>query len=454
MEMADIDSDSRWLSGMRGFTVVWIGQFVSMLGTFMTNFALTFWAWQETGQATALALTGLAFVLPNILLYPVAGALVDRWNRKLVMALSDLAAGLSTVAILLLFSMGRLEIWHLYVANAFAGMFQAFQFPAYSAAISTMIDKEEYSRASGMLSLAQNTSGILSPVAASILLNLIGTGGIMLFDVASFIIAIGALALVHIPQPIPKEQDQKQSSFLDDCLFGFKYIFARPGLLGLQTVFFIINFTGSLCFPLLAPMILSQTGDNTLILGTVQSAFGAGGIVGGLLLSAWGGPKKRVHGVLSGMALSCLLGYTVLGLARGQIIWMLGAFLMMFFNPIVNGSNQAIWQSKVPPEMQGRVFSARALIARISQPVAIAITGPLADRLLIPGMMAGGILAPTFGWLVGVGPGAGISLLWIMMGVIGVVAGFGGYLFHQVRNVEEIIPDHDEVEIPAPATTD
>ena len=218
MEMVDVDSDSRWLSGMRGFTVVWIGQFVSMLGTFMTNFALTFWAWQETGQATALALTGLAFVLPNILLYPVAGALVDRWNRKLVMALSDLAAGLSTVAILLLFSMGRLEIWHLYVANAFAGMFQAFQFPAYSAAISTMIDKDEYSRASGMLSLAQNTSGILSPVAASILLNLIGTGGIMLFDVASFIIAIGALSIVRIPQPIPKEQNEKQNSFLDDSL--------------------------------------------------------------------------------------------------------------------------------------------------------------------------------------------------------------------------------------------
>ena len=133
---------------------------------------------------------------------------------------------------------------------------------------------------------------------------------------------------------------------------------------------------------------------------------------------------------------------------------MLGAFLMMLFNPIVNGSNQAIWQSKVPPEMQGRVFSARALIARISQPVAMVITGPLADRFLIPGMMAGGVLAPTFGWLVGVGPGAGISMLYFMMGIIGVVSGFGGYLFYQVRNVEEIIPDHDEVEIPVPSSTD
>ena len=447
-----MSSDTRRLSGMRGFTVVWFGQFISLLGTFMTNFALTFWAWQETGQATTLALTGLAFVLPNILLYPVAGALVDRWNRKLVMALSDLAAGLSTVVILVLFSMGRLEVWHLYVTGAFAGLFQAFQFPAYSAAISTMIDKDEYTRASGMLSLAQNTSGILSPVVASILLSLIGTGGILVLDVASFIIAIIALAIVRIPQPI-LEQEVKQSSFLDDCLFGFRYIFARPGLLGLQTVFFILNFTGSLCFPLVAPMILSRTGDNTLILGTVQSAFGAGGVVGGLILSAWGGPKKRVHGVLSGLALSSLLGLTTLGLGRSQIFWMLGAFLIMFFNPFVNGSNQAIWQSKVPPEMQGRVFSARALIARVSQPVAMAITGPLADRFLIPGMMAGGMLTPAFSWLVGVGPGAGISLLMFVMGLIGVLTGFGGYLFYQVRNVEEIIPDHDVTEIPVPAGT-
>ena len=161
------------LTGMRGFTIIWLGQFTSMLGSAMTNFALTIWAWEETGTATALALTGLAFVLPNILVYPVAGALVDRWNRKLVMMLSDLAAGIGTIAILLLYTADSLQIWHLYIIFTFMGLFQSFQFPAYSAAVSTMLDKEQYGRASGMLSLAQSASGIFAPVAAGVLLGIV-----------------------------------------------------------------------------------------------------------------------------------------------------------------------------------------------------------------------------------------------------------------------------------------
>ncbi len=437
-----------YLSGMRGFTVIWGGQFFSMLGTNMTNFALTIWAWQVTGEATALALTGLAYVLPNILLYPVAGALVDRWNRKLVMMLSDIAAGISTLVIFILLTSGNLQIWHLYITGAFAGLFQSFQFPAYSAAVSTMVDKEEYTRASGMLSLAQSTSGIFSPVTAGVLLPLIGTKGILVFDLASIGLAVAALMVVNIPQPVVKLVEEN-CSLLEDTLFGFKYIRARPGLLGLQLVFFTINFIGSLGFPLLAPMILSRTGDDTIILGAVRSAFGAGGVVGGLALSAGGGPKKRVHSVLIGMAMSCLFGYVAIGLGKDVYSWAIGAFIMMLFNPLINGSNQAIWQSKVPPEMQGRVFGTRAMIALISQPVAMAITGPLADRLLIPEMMAGGSLAPYYGWIVGVGPGTGISLLWIFLGVIGFIAALSGYVFRQVRDVEELIPDHDEITVPA-----
>jgi MFS transporter, DHA3 family, macrolide efflux protein len=196
-------------------------------------------------------------------------------------------------------------------------------------------------------------------------------------------------------------------------------------------------------------MILSQTNNNTVILGTVNSAFGVGGVVGGLILSAWGGPKKKVHGVLTGMALSSLLGYTVMGLAGTPMFWALGAFIMMSFNPIINGSNQAIWQSKVPPEMQGRVFSARAFIALISQPIAMAITGPLADGFLLPGMMEGGSLAPIFGWLIGVGPGKGISLLYLCMGLVSAVFGFSAYMFKEVRDVESLLPDHDAIGISA-----
>jgi len=433
------------LKGMRGFTVVWAGQFVSLLGTRMTNFALTIWAWQVTGQATTLAMVQLFYFAPDVLLKPVAGALVDRWSRKLVMILSDLAAGIGTVAIFLLLSADALQVWHLYAISSFMGMFQSFQFPAYSAAVSTMLDKEQYTRASGMLGLANSASNIFGPAAAGALLAVVGTTGIIAFDIISFVVAIAAVLMVSIPQPEPKVVETEKRSLLQDSLFGFRYIYARPSLLGLQLVFFFINFSASLCFPLLAPMILSRTGNDTLVLGSVQSAFGVGGLVGGLLLSAWGGPEKRVYGVLFGMMLSSLLGMTMLGLGRAPLVWMLASFMEMFFLPFTNGSNQAIWQSKVPPEMQGRVFAVRSQIAQISAPVAMAITGPLTDRVLTPSMDVGGSLAPVFGWLVGVGPGAGISLLFVVMGVAGFLTGLAGYLLPHIRNVEEIIPDHDQV---------
>ncbi len=431
------------LRGMTGFTIIWAGQFVSLLGTSMTNFALTIWAWEQTGQATALALMQLFFFAPTVLMSPLAGALVDRWSRKQVMILSDVGAGLGTAAIFLLMRLGLLQLPYLYAIAAFMGAFQSFQFPAYSAAVTTMLEKEQYARASGMLALAQNASGIFGPAAAGALIGIIGKTGIIAFDIISILVAVSALMMVPIPQPMAAEAATVRSSLLQDSLFGFRYIAARPSFLGLQFVFLVINFTGSLCFPLMAPMVLSKTGNNTVALGAVESAFGVGGVVGGLFLSAWGGPKRKMHGVLMGIFGSFILGFTLMGVGSELIHWTAAAFIMMFFNPLINGSSQAIWQSKVPPEVQGRVFSARALIAQISAPIAMAITGPLTDKLLTPAMMPGGSLAPLFGWAVGTGAGSGPALLFLLMGVIGGAASLSAFLFPHIRDVEKIIPDYD-----------
>jgi len=344
-----------------------------------------------------------------------------------------------------LFASGRLEVWHLYVTSAFSGAFQAFQFPAFSAAVTLMLDKKEYTKANGMLSLARSASGIFAPVAAGILLPVTGLGGIMSFDALSFIAAVGALAVIHIPQPAGVTEAKERPSLLEDSVFGFRYIMARPSLLGLQSIFFVVNFTGSICFALLAPMILSRSGNDSIVLGTVQSAFGVGGVVGGLLMSAWGGPKRRVYGLLLGLVSSSLLGSILMGLGRGAAAWVAAAFFFLFVNPITNGCSQAIWQSKVPPELQGRVFSTRALLAQASQPVALFIAGPLADRVMEPAMAVGGSLASVFGWLVGTGPGAGMALIFVFAGLVGAATGLGGFLFDAVRNVEDILPDHDAV---------
>lgn len=443
-----MDSTRKGPSGMPAFTTVWVGQLISLLGSGMTWFALTIWAWEITGQATTLALVGFFAFGPTVLLSPVAGALVDRWNRKLVMMLSDLAAGLSTVVVLILFATDHLEIWHLYVTGAFAGAFQAFQFPAYSAAVTMMLPKEQYTRASGMLSLAGSASGVLAPIMAGVLLGQIGVAGIMIIDIFTFVVAIAALLVVYIPQPAVTEAGREgRGSLWKESGYGFRYIFKRPSLLGLQLVFFGINLIASFSFTVLSPMILARTGNDEIVLGTVRSAMGLGGVVGGLLLSTWGGPKRRVHGVLLGMALSSLLGSLVLGVGDRVLIWAMGAFFAFFFIPIINGSNQAIWQAKVAPDVQGRVFAVRRLIAQITAPLGMLLAGPLADHVFEPAMMQGGSLASSFRGLVGTGPGAGMALMFILTGFLGVMVGLGGYLFPAVRDVEEILPDHQEVPV-------
>jgi hypothetical protein len=165
--------------------------------------------------------------------------------------------------------------------------------------------------------------------------------------------------------------------------------------------------------------------------------------LGGFLVSTWGGPKRRINGLLLGLASTGILGTTMMGIGRGPLVWTAAAFIFMFVNPITNGSSQSIWQSKVPPELQGRVFSTRALIAQASQPIAMFIAGPLADRIMEPAMATGGWLTPVFGWLVGTGPGTGIAVIFVFAGLLSTATSLGGYLFDAVRNVEDIIPDHD-----------
>jgi len=309
-----------------------------------------------------------------------------------------------------------------------------------------MVSKQQYGRASGMLSMASYASNIFAPVAAAILLGVIGITGILAIDVVTFLAAIGALLVVHVPQPRATQEDQKgRGSLWRESVYGFRYIYDRPGLLALLLVFFGINLLAPFAFTLLAPMLLARTGNDATTLGIVQSAFGIGGLIGSIALSIWGGPKRRIHGILVGLIL-VTFGVLLIGLGQGLFIWGFAAFFTMFFVPIINGSSQAIWHTKVAPDVQGRVFAARGMIAQIGAPVAMLLAGPLADRVFEPAMMPGGGWAHLFGWLVGNGPGAGMSLMFVIAGALGMFVGFGGYAIPVVRNVEDVLPDH-EVEV-------
>lgn len=431
-------------SGFRGFSIMWFGQTVSLIGTAMTRFALTIWAYEVTGSATALAMVALFSFGPVVIFSPIAGALVDRWNRKAVMIMADMAAGLATISLLILFSLGELQVWHLYVAGAFAGTFEAFQFPAFSAAITMMLDKKHYGRASGMRSIAESGSTIAAPVIATIILVASGIGGVLIIDFVTFLIAMATLIFVLIPEPEQSDVGRKaQGSLLQESLFGFRYIWARPPLLGIQCIFFLANLFGTVSFTLLPVLILARTNNNEVALASVQSMLGVGGLIGGIIMSIWGGPNRRIHGVFMGMFLSSVLGQMVLGIGHNTIVWSIGAFMTMFFMPFINGSNQALWQVKVPPDLQGRVFSVRRLIAQITAPIGMLLVGPLADQLFEPAMMPGGALVPIFGNWVGVGAGAGVAAIFLITGFLGALSGLTGYIFPFIRNIEDILPDHD-----------
>ena len=431
-------------NGFRIFSIIWFGQLLSLFGTAMTRFALLIWAYQQTGAATTLALLGFFAWLPLILVSPLAGVLVDRFDRRKIMILADMVAGVSTIIILLLLVNGQLEILHIFALEAAASFFEAFQTPAYTALSSTRLDKASYARASGMRSLAGESSQIIAPVGAGLLLGVLGLEGILLIDIATFVIAMMTLALVRLPAIKAATIHEAATPFWQQLTFGFRYIFARPGLIGLLVVFMGINLCAALTYySILSAMILARTGGDEVALSIVQALLGVGGVLGGIVVSVWGLPRRKIHAIFGFAGISFVLGDFLL--AIGQHVWMWGtaAVLGAFFIPFIVAGDRFIWQTKVAPALQGRIFAVQSMLRNCSFPLGFLLAGPLADRLFEPAMQSGGAWATTFGWLVGVGPGAGMGLMFVCTAVLGATFSLCGYLIPSVRNVERELPDYD-----------
>jgi len=433
-------------SGMTGLMIVLGGQAISILASSMTGFALSIWVFQRTSSATSLGIMQTAFVLPYLLIIPLAGVLVDRYNRKLMMMISDLAAGVGTLTILVLYLTGNLQVWHFYLVNTIIGLGNAFQWPAYSAAISTMVPKEQYGRANGMMSLVQAGPGIIAPLLAGALLPVIGLVGILLIDVSSLVIAIGALLLVCVPQPAQSIEGQSsRGSLLQEAAFGFKYIFTRPPLRAYVILLFIANLFLGFANSAGVPMVLLRTGNDSLILGAVNTAGAISWTVGSLLMSTWGGPKKRIHGALSGWIAYCLLGNILFGLGRGLGIWIPSMLVAGLGSNIGIATSQAILQSKVEPDVQGRVFSARRMLTWFPDTFTPILGGLLIDRVMEPSMNSETWFARNFEWMVGNNPGSGTAVIMVVFGLLTILTMISGYLVPTIRNIEDLLPDHDQL---------
>ena len=425
--------------GMTIFILVAIGQIVSVTGSALTGFALGAWVYQETHSTTLFSLILLFTVLPSLLFAPLAGALVDRWDRRIVMIASDSGAALCTVLLMLLIHVGRLEIWHIYVIMGFNSVFRAMQVPAYTAAVSLLVPREQLGRANGIMQLESASSYLLSPILAGWLLEQVGIVSVMTIDLATFVFAVVIVLSVRFPQPVTKAKaTSTRASLWSEMVFGWQFISGRAGFLSLMILFGLGNYANLMTDTLMPPMLLELS--SATILGSVLSTGGLGMLVGTLLMSAWGGPKKRIYGVL---IFKTLAGLAIIGvgLFRSLPLIALATFFYYLPFPLVNGLDQAIWQSKVPTDVQGRVFSIRRMLARSMIPLAYLTAGPLSDKVFKPLLSENGVLAPSLGQIFGVGPSRGMGLLIFLMGEIIVVLTLAAASDPRVRNIEEELPD-------------
>ncbi len=423
---------------MKTFMVIWVGQLISMLGSGLTTFALGVWIFDQTKQATPFAITVLLGSLPRILLLPFAGSIADRFNRRIIMILADTCSALLTLAVFVLLGMGGLQLWHVYIIAAVGSIFSAFQEPAYASSITMLVPKEKLGSANGLVQMGQALTSVLTPVLAGALFVFIGLKGIIMIDFVTFFFAISALIFVVIPQP-ERSQEHKDSSLLQDMSFGWKYLRERGGLFGLLLYYAMVNLLLNWSAVLLIPMVLSRFSASTL--GIIQTVMGVGMLAGSILMSAWGGPKRRIPAVI-GFIMLAWIGYMFAGLRADPIIIGVGIFILMFFIPLASGNSQVVFQSKVAPEVQGRVFSVRSTISQSMMPIAFLTAGPLADRFFEPLMSEGGALATTFvGQLLGTGAGRGIGLMFIISGIAALIISALVYANPRIRNVEDELPD-------------
>lgn len=434
-------TETQRIQGMRVFLTIWAGQAVSLLGSSLTSFALGVWVYQRTGSVTRFALIAFFASLPGLLLSPVAGALVDRWDRRRTLILSDsLAAVTSAVLLLLLWdeSRGLLEMWHIYALTALASVANALQWPAFTAATTLLVPKSQYGRASGLTQMGLAVSQILAPFLGALLLQGVRMRGILIVDLATFGVAVLALLAVRFREPErPPETDAPRSLWRESTV-GWTYLRERPGLLALLVLFAGTNFNIGMLQALLPPLVLSFASSSSL--GTMLSIAGVGMLAGTLVMGAWGGPKRRVHGIFAGLLVQGLI-LLVGGWQPSVPLVGVAAFLFLFAVPFVNGCSQAIWQAKVPPGLQGRVFAVRRMVAMSSLPAAYFLAGPLADRVLEPMLAPGGALAGTVGAVIGVGQGRGIGFLFVLLGLLVVAALAVAVTYPRLRQVEDELPD-------------
>jgi len=378
------ETPSAQATSLRPFFAVWFGQVFSLLGSELVQFGLVWWLTTTTGSATVLTLATMMAVLPRVFVSPIAGPLVDRWDRRLVMMLADGLSALAILVLAVLFAFDAVQVWHIYTVMFVRAACGAFHWPAMQASTTLMVPEEHLARVAGLTQSLQGMGSIVAPPLGALLLAVLPMQGLLAIDVVTAILAIVPLLLVRVPRPerTTAAAQESQPSVVADLREALRFLRGWPGVLMVVTIAVLVN---ALIFPAISlqPLLVTEHfGGDALQLGWWQSAFGIGMVAGGLTLSVWGGFKRRSVTGLLALALNGL-GLALIGLTPAHAFpWAVAAvFFAWFMNPIANGALLAMLQTIVPAEMQGRVFTLVQSASGLMIPLGLGVAGPLARVL-------------------------------------------------------------------------
>lgn len=398
------------------FFTLWTGQAASLLGSQLVQFALIWWLTKTTGSATVLATASLVGLIPQVVLGPLVGALVDRWNRRVIMIVADSTIALVTIGLALLFLGDNVQIWQVYLLMFVRGVAGGFHWPAMRASTTLMVPKEHLSRIQGLNQMLQGGMTILSAPLGALLLEVLPIQGILAIDVGTAMLAIVPLFFIHVPQPERKfegETSETKPSVWQDMLAGMRYVWSWPALMMVIGMAVVINLLFAPAGSLQPILVTQHFNGEALQLAWMQSSWGVGMFLGGLLLSAWGGFKRRILTTFVGLIVLGA-GVVVVGLAPP---WAIGVAVAMTFVagfaiPIVNGPINAVLQASVDPEIQGRVFTLVSSLAMAMSPIGLIIAGPFADAF-------------------------GVTTWYLMSGIVIVLMGVAGFFIPAVVHIED-----------------
>ena len=395
------------------FFTIWTGQAFSLVGSRVVQFALVWWLTQLTGSATVLATASMVAIIPEIFLSPIAGAYVDRWNRRIVMIVADGMIALALLWLVYLFWVDAVQVWHVYVVMAVRAVGGSFHWPAMQASTSLMVPDRHLTRVAGLNQTLNGALNIIAPPLGALLMGVMPLHGIMLIDVGTAGLAITSLLFVHVPQPKRDDMGMEKPSIWADVREGLRYIRSWPGLVALIGVAMIIKIALTPAFSLLPLLVSQHFHGGAAQLSLLEAVAGVGIVVGGLALSAWGGFRRKIYTTILGTVILGL-GFVALGLTPGGLFWMalVSIFVVGLMIPLIDGPIMAILQGTVAPEIQGRVFTMMGSLIWITSPFSLAVAGPVSD------------------WL-------GLQVWYVVAGVLCGVTGVALFFVPAMVNIEE-----------------